>query len=879
MSSREGNNARRQAAPRCSIIVPVFNRAWLTRQCIDVLLSDPPVETDREIIVVDDASSDTTSQILASYGDQIRVIAHEANTGFATACNDGAAAAAGEYLVFLNNDTLPFKGWLDALVRYADRHPKAAVVGSKLLFPDDTIQHAGVAITEDRGPRHIYAGFPADHPAVNKSRRFQIVTAACALFRRGPFEDAGGFDDSFVNGFEDVDLCLRLGELGHEVHYCHEAALYHLEEATRDRSDYLQNYELYIRRWRHKVEPDAFLRYIEDGLVQLRFADRFPFFLKVSPLLAVIEGEEREREADRLLADRARQVFELSRDNVTLRLKLAEAGIESGPFQSSAAPPQREHRPNAVYFVSDTPGDAMRYRCYHHAEELRMLGATAEVSMLPYANLANSLDSYACFILHRVPLSEGIDWFIDEAHRRGKLVLFDTDDLVFELGTAAKTLDHIETPDVEKRVFADRLERHARTMAMCDAVLVTTEPLAELAREINGRVFVIPNAASEEMVDLADAALAAKDSRSDGRQGVTIAYLSGTPTHDRDFLQAAEAVLWALQHHPTCRFLVVGNLSLDDRFDSYADRILTIPIQPWRRLPRILAGVEISLAPLEADNPFTESKSCLKYVEASLLSVPTIASPRPDFVRAINSGRNGLLAESPDEWREALDELIKSRQLREEIGRAAQADVRAHHTTSALAPRLYETIGRLMMRNGTARSLTVHWLVHPSSLDDERADAVACLVRHLRSHGHMVRVFADGDERRGYASGFPQGVELEALPEEPDSPLADVAVATDVHSASTLAERSDALFKIHLVGGHGRDGRQALSDTELREAVELPLRPVCLGEQLATRLNRLRRMEVDCLPLPVEPGQFEQMLLTTCFARAASLTAVEPEPA
>jgi GT2 family glycosyltransferase len=177
-------------------------------------------------------------------------VRHETNGGFAAACNDGASAASGEYIVFLNNDVLPEAGWLDGLVRHAEGHPKAAAVGSKLLYLDGTVQHAGVAVCQDLYPRHLYAGFPADHPAVNKSRRFRIVTAASVLFRREPFEEAGGFDAAFLNGFEDVDLCLRLGERGHEVHYCHESIGYHLEGVSEGRSKYEEeNLRLYRERW------------------------------------------------------------------------------------------------------------------------------------------------------------------------------------------------------------------------------------------------------------------------------------------------------------------------------------------------------------------------------------------------------------------------------------------------------------------------------------------------------------------------------------------------------------------------------------------------------------------------------------------------------
>src|SRR5436305_1512317 len=116
--------------------------------------------------------------------------------------------------------------------------------------------------------------------------------------RRLVGRDAGGFDDAFTNGFEDVDLCLRLGEQGYEIHYCHESVAYHLEMGTRDFRDEGPNLDLYRRRWAHKVQPDAIPRYLEDGLLRIAYNLRYPFSLYVSPLLGLVEDEEREREAD-----------------------------------------------------------------------------------------------------------------------------------------------------------------------------------------------------------------------------------------------------------------------------------------------------------------------------------------------------------------------------------------------------------------------------------------------------------------------------------------------------------------------------------------------------------------------------------------------------
>ncbi len=131
---------------KASIIIPVFNKLELTRQCLTTLASITTMP-EYEVIVVDNASSDGTAEFLAELGGDVQVISNPENYGFAVACNQGANAARGEFLLFLNNDTIPTDGWLNALVDEVERHPDVAVVGSKLLYEDGTIQHAGVAFS------------------------------------------------------------------------------------------------------------------------------------------------------------------------------------------------------------------------------------------------------------------------------------------------------------------------------------------------------------------------------------------------------------------------------------------------------------------------------------------------------------------------------------------------------------------------------------------------------------------------------------------------------------------------------------------------------------------------------------------------------------
>ena len=212
-------------------------------------LKDQP---EYELIIVDNGSTDGTTDFLRQLSGDVRIIVNEENLGFAKACNQGAAAARGKYLVFLNNDTIPQPGWLTALVAEVDSHTEVGIVGSKLLYPDGTVQHAGVVRDcARRLPYHIYKGFAASHPAVNQRREFQIVTAACLLIRRALFDEVGGFDEEYMNGFEDADLCLKVRERGYAVVYQPRSVVVHLESQTPGRKTHDDaNVTRFLDRWK-----------------------------------------------------------------------------------------------------------------------------------------------------------------------------------------------------------------------------------------------------------------------------------------------------------------------------------------------------------------------------------------------------------------------------------------------------------------------------------------------------------------------------------------------------------------------------------------------------------------------------------------------------
>lgn len=254
-------------APRCSIIIPVFGLSDITRKCIFSVLSQTTTFP-FEIIVVDDVSPDDTLRMLATFGDRIVVVRRRINGGYSRACNSGLAVARGDYVVFLNNDTHSQHNWLQTLVDYADAHPRAGIIGCRLLFPTQKIQHAGVAFTWDRLPFHIYHKQPMDVPWVSRNRVLQAVTGAVSLVPRQVIERIGGYDEGYLNNLEDIDLCLSVRDMGLEVHYCADAILTHLESETRKHLPDLvsDNAKRFLDRWKSTIRPDALALLEEDGL-------------------------------------------------------------------------------------------------------------------------------------------------------------------------------------------------------------------------------------------------------------------------------------------------------------------------------------------------------------------------------------------------------------------------------------------------------------------------------------------------------------------------------------------------------------------------------------------------------------------------------------
>ena len=195
------------------------------------------------------------------------------------------------------------------------------------------------------------------------------------------------------------------------------------------------------------------------------------------------------------------------------------------------------------------------------------------------------------------------------------------------------------------------------------------------------------------MLDLSEDAYAAKVEEP---SKVIIGYASGTATHNRDFAVAKPALIKTLQKYSHVELWLVGPIDPGDNWGNLAGRIRHDKLVSWRSLPSLLCQFDINIAPLVADNPFSQSKSEIKYMEAGLVRVPTVASPISAFRYAIQSGENGWLAESNQDWETRLSELVEDSGFRKQMGAQAYQDVIARYHPQVRSRELISTISQIL---------------------------------------------------------------------------------------------------------------------------------------------------------------------------------------
>ncbi|MGC1507619.1 glycosyltransferase [Ketobacter nezhaii] len=386
----------------------------------------------------------------------------------------------------------------------------------------------------------------------------------------------------------------------------------------------------------------------------------------------------------RLVLDGVRQSGFESHNQWLQRNGLKEAGTASSVFSSSHI---------VIIGALDLP-QCRRYRVMQKAELFR--GRGCRVSVHSYKECAEAIDAMqtcTVLLLYRVPDGKDFRCYIAEARRLGVRIYYDIDDPIFDRTVYEKNKNLDTLTASERSHLLAESDLYLRAMGEVDVVIVSTDKMAQLAKSSGiSHVHVWPNVIDKGLETLIQS--------SDGpdpvaaapvEKAVVIGYMSGSRAHDADLAEVAGVLenILKLKENVLIRFCGFG--VLPENLVQFSSRIQRHPFTGYKQYLSALSSVDINMVPLVVDE-FNECKSAIRFLEASLVGVPTVASAVGEFRSLIENNVSGILATSPQQWQDALLQLIESPQQRAELVKEARilvCEVRHINTIAfALLPTL-----------------------------------------------------------------------------------------------------------------------------------------------------------------------------------------------
>ena len=306
-----------------------------------------------------------------------------------------------------------------------------------------------------------------------------------------------------------------------------------------------------------------------------------------------------------------------------------------------------------------------RYRVLNKAEQLRKNGFAVKV--VNASKFILSQAQYAShIIIYRAPWSAQLQLLCDLAREEHKPVYFDIDDLVFDTLYTDQLSYTQGLSEKEKGNYDAGVKNYGKMLAACDGAITSTNQLKEELLKYKDSVLLNRNLASSELIAVSSQFLK-EDFGVDDR--IKIGYFSGSISHNENFELIKPAIKEVLDNYPYVELHIVGHLDIPQDMKQYSQRIVIHEYVDWKALPQLISQVDINLAPL-VDSVFNRAKSEIKWIEAALVKVPTIASHIGAFADMMIDGQTGLLAKD-SEWKEKLESLILSADLRRELAENA----------------------------------------------------------------------------------------------------------------------------------------------------------------------------------------------------------------
>lgn len=335
-------------------------------------------------------------------------------------------------------------------------------------------------------------------------------------------------------------------------------------------------------------------------------------------------------------------------------------------------------KPGDILFITGGVGDSAFYRSHCQSEELRLHGFSCSNTVMDNPFLLRYADRFKIFIFHRTLLTSKIKRLIEKIKKQDKRIIFDTDDLVFDAQLFHQTDSYRSMNVLEKKQYETGVGEEIIKGDYIKVCTASTSYLAQEIKKLGKEVFISKNKLCNHDLDVADNIL--KTEKEQRANEIRVGYFSGTISHNKDFATITEVVMKIMEKYSQVRLYLAGYLDIDHEINKFKERIVILPFVPRDKYYENVYKIDINLAPLVKNDPFCEAKSELKFFEAGILKIPTVAVRNQTFSGAITDGENGFLADNTAEWVEKLSRLIEDGNLRREMGEKAREKVLCDYT-------------------------------------------------------------------------------------------------------------------------------------------------------------------------------------------------------
>lgn len=353
-----------------------------------------------------------------------------------------------------------------------------------------------------------------------------------------------------------------------------------------------------------------------------------------------------------------------------------------------------------AYYYENPDNSTFRYRVYNTVSAINKGSDYFRAAWFHSGDIGyfSELSELAdCLVICRVRYSHHVSSLIGMFHAKGKRVLFDVDDLVFDADQVHLLIESLDLDVNNPQVWDDWFaycSRMGKTLRMCDGAITTNKFLAQRIGEFSGlTVSVVPNFLNDDQLNFSNLVYQHKAHQLPGcKDGKwQLGYFSGSPSHNRDFALIVPALENLLDSNPDVTVLIVGYIDIEPRLHRFANRISRHPFVDYVNLQKLIAQVEINLMPLQY-NEFTNCKSELKYFEASIVGTVSVATPTEVYSSVIRHGNNGYVAQA-HEWESVIESVISSGRHYLQIAEQAHADALSGYSPSVHRNTILQAVG------------------------------------------------------------------------------------------------------------------------------------------------------------------------------------------